>query len=60
MFQVSKFPNLLKISKVLPIYKKDDDSLLSNYRPISLLPSVSKLFERAIMIQLTESLETIN
>ena len=44
-------------SKVLPIYKKDDDSLFSNYRPISLLPSVSKIFERAIMIQLTEYLE---
>ena len=57
MFQVGKFPDLLKISKVLPIYKKDDDSLFSNYRPISLLPSVSKIFERAIMIQLTEYLE---
>ena len=57
MFQVGKFPDLLKISKVLPIYKKDDDSLFSNYRPISLLPSVSKIFERATMIQLTEYLE---
>ena len=57
MFQIGKFPDLLKISKVLPIYKKDDDSLFSNYRPISLLPSVSKYFERAIMIQLTEYLE---
>ena len=57
MFQVGKFPDLLKISKVLPIYKKDDDSLFSNYRPISLLPSLSKFFERAIMIQLTEYLE---
>ena len=51
MFQFGKFPDLLKISKVLPIYKKDDDSLFSNYRPISILPSVSKIFERAIMIQ---------
>ena len=57
MFQVGKFPDLVQISKVLPIYKKDDDSLFSNYRPISLLPSVSKIFERAIMIQLMEYLE---
>ena len=57
MFQVGKFPDLLKISKVLPIYKKDDDSLFSNYRPILLLPSVSRIFERAIMTQLTEYLE---
>ena len=28
MFQVGKFPDLLKILKVLPIYKKDDDSYL--------------------------------
>ena len=49
--------NHLFILKVLPIYKKDDDSLFSNYRPISLLPSVSIFFERAIMIQLTEYLE---
>ena len=45
MFQVGKFPDLLKISKALPIYKKDDDSLFSNYRPISLLPSVSKILK---------------
>ena len=57
MFEVGKLPDLLKISKILPIYKKDDDSLFSNYRPISLLPSVSKYFERAIMIQLKEYLE---
>ena len=45
-FQVSKFSDLLKILKVLPIYKKDDDSLFSNYRLISLLSSISKHFER--------------
>ena len=56
MFQVGKFPDLLKISKVLPIYKKHF-ALFSNYRPILLFPSVSNFFERAIMIQLTEYLE---
>ena len=44
-FQFGKFPDLLKILKVLPIYKKDDDSLLSYCRPISLLPPVSKKFK---------------
>ena len=57
LFQVGIFPGLLKISKVLPIYKKNDDSLFSNYRLILLLPSVSTNFERAIMIELTEYLE---
>ena len=56
MFQVGKFHDLLKILEVLRNYKKDDDSI-SIYRPISLLPSVSKVYERAIMIQLTEYLE---
>jgi hypothetical protein len=46
------FPDILKIAKVLPIYKKDDHSKINNYRPISMLPSISKVFERVIHNQL--------
>lgn len=46
------FPNKLKIAKVIPLYKKNDDSQIENYRPISLLSSISKLFERVVFNQL--------
>ena len=46
------FPDKLKIAKVLPVYKKDDKSLLNNYRPISLLPVFSKIIEKAVYRQL--------
>ena len=41
-----KCPNSLKLAKVIPIYKKDDPSLINNYRLISLLPSLSIIFKR--------------
>lgn len=46
------FPDALKIAKVIPIYKKDGDKLLENYRPISILPTISKIFERILFNQI--------
>ena len=57
MLKTGTFPELLKTSKVIPLYKKGDNSNLSNYRPIALLPSISKIFEKAILTQLTEYFE---
>jgi hypothetical protein len=42
------FPDLWKISRVVPIYKSGDISDVTNYRPISLLPCFGKLFEKAV------------
>ena len=41
-----KILDSLKIAKVIPIHKKDDSSLVSNYRPVSILPSIYKVLER--------------
>ena len=43
-FLIGYFPNELKITKVIPIYKNDDSKFISN-RPVSILPVFSKIFE---------------
>ena len=42
----AEFRNELKLADVTPILKKEDPSPTKNYRPVSVLPSVSKIFER--------------
>ena len=46
------FPDKVKIAKVLPLYKKDDDTNLNNYRPISLLPFLSIFFKNSLSASL--------
>ena len=38
------FPKKLKLADITPVYKKKDPALVENYRPVSVLPSVSKNF----------------
>ena len=40
------FPDKLKIARILPVFKSADESILTNYRPISILPCFSKILER--------------
>jgi len=42
------FPDSLKIAKVTPIFKSGDKSDFQNYTPISVLPSISKVFEKIV------------
>ena len=59
-FQMGVFPNLCKIAKVIPIYKKDNPMLCQNYRPISLLPIFSKILEKLIYKRMYDFIEKHN
>ena len=43
-----KFPTKLKYADITPIYKKLECIFVKNYRPVSILPVVSKIFERLL------------
>ena len=60
MLETGVFPDKLKVAKVIPLFKKGDPTLLTNYRPISLLPSLSKIFEKVIYQQLYAYFENLN
>ena len=47
------FPECLKRAVVVPIFKSGNVSGANNYRPISLLPAISKVFEKIIYIRMT-------
>ena len=58
-FSTSTFPTSLKIAQVVPIHKKNSTLDKSNYGPVSILPIVSKIFERSINSQLAEFFNNI-
>ncbi|XP_065672237.1 uncharacterized protein LOC136090057 [Hydra vulgaris] len=54
------FPDVLKLAKVIPVYKNNDHANVSNYRPISLLSVFSKIFERVIYNRIFDHLTKNN
>ena len=50
--QLGVFPNLLKVAKVVPIFKGGDKFSIANYRPISLLNTFSKIYEKFFLKRL--------
>jgi hypothetical protein len=54
------FANVLKISKVIPLFKKGDKDNMNNYRPISIVPTFSKVFEYLLKKQITKFFDNNN
>ena len=55
----STFPTAMKYAEVTPIHKKDDKTDKENYRPISILPDLSKVYERLMYNQIYPNSQTI-
>ena len=53
------FPSILKHADVSPIYKKGNNMNACNYRPVSILPSMSKIFEKEMVSQLSSYFNNI-
>ena len=54
------FPDEWKIAKIVPIYKKGSKNEGTNYRPVSLLPTLSKIIEKVVDKQIRDFLESNN
>lgn len=52
------FPQKLKIGKIKPVFKKGNRNDVTSYRPVSLLPNFSKIYERLVYNQFADYLET--
>ena len=48
--------SLLKLPDVTPVFKKGNPQSIKNYRPVSVLPNVSKIFERIMLKQILEQM----
>jgi hypothetical protein len=60
-FSTGKYIDYLKISRIVPIYKDKGEKLgKKNFRPISLLPNINKLFEKMMHTRLYDFLESKN
>ena len=55
----SKFPSSFKCANITPIFKNESRNHKTNYRPVSILPIVSKIFEKIMSNQLLSYFEKI-
>ena len=57
--KLSTFPEILKHGDITPLYKKGKKDIKGNYRPVSILPNLSKIFEKFMFKQMSEFFENI-
>ena len=60
MLKNNTFPKTWKKARVIPLFKKGDEKEMSNYRPISLLPALSKVAEKVMTTQIYKYCELFN
>jgi hypothetical protein len=53
-------PSQLKITKIVPIHKSGDKTVMDNYRPISLYDNFSKILEKVVYVRLSTFVENNN
>ena len=58
--QHGKFPDSFKVAKIIPLHKGGKSNVVNNYRPISILSTLSKLFEKVINKRLVDFFEKYN
>ena len=54
----SKFPSILTLADIIPVFKIGDKECKNNYRPVSILPNMLKIFERIIFSQISNYMES--
>ena len=54
----SSYPSLSKRADITPVHKKDSKSEKNNYRPVSILSNISKVYERIMFKQMSEFFES--
>ena len=59
-FLTGVFPLELKVARVIPLFKAGETTQFSNYRPVSVLPAISKIFEKLLYIRILSFIKKHN
>ena len=59
MIDVCIFPTSLKLANITPVYKKGSKNSKENYRPVSILPNISEIYERCLFKPISNYFENI-